>query len=190
MSILSKLKSVVKWTLIGIGALVALFIVLAVAFSGGDDAGDAPEPETNGDAESAPTDTEADSNTHEVGETFTVGDSQKQVDYTVNGIETQTVEGETFIAVSVTMKNTGKETVDVTSNQFSLVDSQDREFDTDRDAMIYGEDSISFEQLQPGLDQEGVVYFKVPDTEDNFEFVVEPVGIFSSADEQSVEVSV
>lgn len=190
MSILSKLKSTVKWTLIGIGSLVALIMILAVAFSGGDGASDAPEPETNGDAESAPTDTETQSNSHNVGETFSVGDSQKRVDYTVNGIETQTVEEETFIAISLTMKNTGQETVDVSSNQFSLVDSQDREFDADRDAMIYGEDSISFEQLQPGLEQEGVVYFKVPDTEDNFEFVVEPVGIFSSADEQSVEVSV
>jgi len=175
MSVLGKLKWLAKWTLIGIGALVVLVMILAVAFGGGDDSSSAPE---------------ADSNSHEVGETFSVGDSQKQVDYTVNGVQTSTVEGETFIAVSVTMKNTGQETVDVNSHQFSLVDSQDRTFEPDRDAMIYSDDGISFEQIQPGLEQEGVVYFKVPDTEDNFRFVVEPVGVFSSADEQSVEVSV
>lgn len=163
--------------------VVAVALVLAIAGTGvgimsgidggaGDssqdlDATETPEPQT----------------THQTGDTFVVGDGPKQMEYTVTDVEQLEVrEDVVLIAVHLEMENVGKESIDLTSNTFKLVDGQDREYDTARDYMYQREDTITFDQMNPGISNEGIVVFEVPKGQSERSLKIEPAGVFSNAE--------
>ena len=162
-----------------------------------DDDGGGEESGSDG-SEPGSENEEQQSVTHEIGETFTVGDGAQSIQYTVNDYSTiedyigsgpelgSTPDG-IFLVVNLEMENIGDETLDITTNFLKLIDQEDRTFDADTEAGIYaGQDSrisaepISFDQLQPGLSVTRAVVFDVPSG--TYRFAAEPAGIFSNAD--------
>jgi hypothetical protein len=140
---------------------------------------------------------------HNVGDTFTVGDGDKQIEYTVTGwetydfisgpIELQEPDGR-YVVITMTIKNVGNESVRLSSNEFTLLDSQNREFDADTRAMTYLDsdgriqaDAINFQQVQPGLETSGAIVFDVGPG-DEYKLQIEPAGALSTADPQYVEL--
>lgn len=134
--------------------------------------------------------------THEIGDSFTVGDGDQTVEYIVNSASTaNAIGGEytqqeangIYLIVELEMTNQTGETIDVSSNHLKAVDSEGNQFDADTGAGIYlSQDSrfdtegISFEQLNPGLSVDGAVIFDVAPGA-GYGLLVEPVGFFSSA---------
>lgn len=136
--------------------------------------------------------------THNVGESFVVGDGERSVRYTVTNVRpTDNVGGDTFgedasgefVIVTLNVENIGDESFDLSSDPFTLTDQQDREFEVDSDAMISADKSIVFEQVNPGLTVEGVVVFDVPPDGD-YRLKIEPAGAFSTARVHYVEINV
>ena len=152
---------------------------------GADESTPEPEPTATPTATATPTPSTP---THEIGEQFTVGDGPQTVQYTVNGVSTaqevgpdiSPVEADgTFLLVDVTMENTGDESFNASSNIFTALNAQDQEYDVDTEALVYLDDGIAFEQLNPGLSTDGSVVFDVPSGE--YRLRIEPVGVFSGA---------
>ncbi|QAY21397.1 DUF4352 domain-containing protein [Halorubrum ezzemoulense] len=142
--------------------------------------------------------------THQMGESFTVGDEGQSIEYNVQDaystsyisgpIERQEADGQ-YIILTLSMENVGDESVDITTNHFTMVDSQDRTFDASSEQTLWVEsdpriqvEGVSFEQLQPGITTEGAVVFQVPEGASEIQFKVEPTGPFSNADEHYVEL--
>ncbi|MBI5391249.1 DUF4352 domain-containing protein [Candidatus Woesearchaeota archaeon] len=68
-----------------------------------------------------------------------------------------------FIKVNVEILNNAKETKEIFSPRFRLIDGLGREYDRLNDDYLYITDTISFgNQLQPGLPIKGSVVFEVP----------------------------
>ncbi|SFR61660.1 protein of unknown function [Halogeometricum limi] len=156
-----------------------------------------PEPTAEPTPEPTPTaTTQPEMPMHDVGESFTVGDGEMSIEYTVTDVTTadnvggeygEDADGE-FVIVTMSMENVGDESLDITSRPFTVVDSEGREFEVDTNAMVYAEDSIVFEQLNPGLSKEGVVIFDVnPDGE--YTMHIAPAGMFSTATTHRVAIS-
>lgn len=156
------------------------------------------------EATESPTPTAEASFVHDMGESFVVGSGDQSVRYTVQdaywadrilGFQTEEPEG-VYVVLILEMENVGDESFDVTDRHMKLVDQDDREFSADFDATFaVSEDSrieaegVTFDQLQPGLTVErAVVYDVVPDQE--YRFKIEPVGVFSGADEHFVELEI
>jgi hypothetical protein len=172
----------------------------AIAGCAGSDNSDSSGGDTSGgsDGEATATDTETKSNEdqHDIGEPFEVGSGEKSIEYIVEGASLARSIGTSsfnidadglFLIVILRMKNTGNESIDITSRHLRLVDSEGREFDADTEASSYiGQDSrfdaegILFEQLQPGLTQKRAVPFDVV-TEESYALKVDPAGMFSEA---------
>jgi hypothetical protein len=168
--------------------------------SGGDNSGDGGGSGDGGD-DSTPTATEQP--VYGIGEAFTVGSGDKTVEYTVNSVDAYNTIGSdmigedasgVFVVVVLEMTNQSDETIDVSSNHLKLVDDQDREFDANAGAGAYVEsddritaEGFAFEQLNPGLSTSGAVIYDVsPGT--TYELLVEPVGIFSTANSKRVDL--
>ncbi|MFD1570340.1 MULTISPECIES: DUF4352 domain-containing protein [Haloferacaceae] len=136
--------------------------------------------------------------THDIGETFTVGDGAQEIQYTVNDYSTiedyigsgpdlgSTPDG-IFLVVNLDMENVGDESLDITTNFLKVIDGEDRTFDADTEAGIYADqdsrisaEPISFDQLQPGLSVTRSVIFDVPSG--TYRFAAQPAGIFSNSD--------
>lgn len=136
--------------------------------------------------------------THDIGESFTVGDGAQEIEYTVNDYSTiedyigsgpdigSTPDG-IFLVVNLDMENVGDESLDISTNFLKVIDDEDRTFDADTEAGIYAEqdsrisaEPISFDQLQPGLSVTRSVVFDVPSG--TYRFAAQPAGIFSIAD--------
>ena len=151
-----------------------------------------PTPEPTPTATATP----AQDLSHSVGESFTVGSGAQTIEYTVTDVSTtdrvgSDVVGEDadgqFVIIKLEMTNTGDESLDLSSRPFTLVDSQDREFEVDTMAMGYTENSIVFEQLNPGLSKTGVIVFDVnPDGE--YDLHIAPAGMFSTAETHTVDL--
>jgi hypothetical protein len=139
-----------------------------------------------------------------MGEPFTVGGEGQSIEYNVENaystsyisgpIERQEADGQ-YIILVISMQNVGDESVDITTNHFTIVDSQDRTFDASSEQTLWVEsdpriqvEGVSFEQLQPGITTEGAVVFQVPEEASEIQFRVEPTGVFSNADEHYVEL--
>lgn len=171
---------------------------------GSDGGGDSGSSDGEGDSsgsggESTPAETEP--SVHEIGDTFTVGNGDKTVEYTVSSVNAySSLGGEftsedasgVFAVVVLDMTNQTDETISVSSNHLKLVDDQGREFDADAGASIYAEsdsrvraEGFAFEQLNPGLTTSGAVVFDVSPGS-SYELLVEPVGLFSTADSKRV----
>jgi len=136
--------------------------------------------------------------THDIGDSFVVGEGAQSIEYTVNGYETiedyigpgpeigSSPDG-IFAVVNLDLENVGDESLDLTSRNLQLIDDQDRMFEADTEASVYaGQDSrieadaITFDQLQPGLSVTRSVIYDVPSG--TYRLAVEPAGVFSNAD--------
>lgn len=187
----SALGTIAKLIGLFILGIIALAIIGGLLVGGGGDGG-------GSDATPTPT---VSTQTHEIGETFTVGSGNQAVEYEV--IEYQTLgvlEGPVsttepdgvFLVVTVSMTNVGDETFDITDRHLKVVDDQDRSFDADFQASVTASDDprvepdgISFEQLNPGLEITRAVVFDV-NPGATYSLRIEPVGVFSTADPHRV----
>lgn len=74
----------------------------------------------------------------------------------------------TFNIVTLTIKNTGKETVTIDSSMMKIVDSQGRKFDRSIEGqtakgLSQGKVDLFLQQVQPGLSVTGDLVFDLPD---------------------------
>lgn len=140
---------------------------------------------------------ESDQTVHAVGESFSVGSGEKAIQYTVTSVSTASQVGGdygeeadgTFVLVELAMENMGDKSLDISSRPFTVVDSQDREYEADTNAMIYAEDSVIFEQLNLGLTKQGIVVFDVP-ADGTYRLRIAPAGMVSTAEVHTVELEV
>lgn len=148
-------------------------------------------------------DDEPETVTHQVGDTFTVGEGDRSVEYTVNSANTyEALGGEfsqqepdgIFLVVQMELANQGDESFSVTSNAFTALDSNGNSFDPDTEAGIYVEqdsrvdaEGISFEQLNPGLSTDGALVFDVPEGEE-VRLQIEPTGWLDDSASHEVEL--
>lgn len=175
--------------------VVVAIVFLGVVIGAATLPSDAPSPDENDPGQAAvggdePAGTEAGAKEHQTGETFTVGSGDKQVEYTVTDVKTASnVGGEygedadaQFVIVTVEMTNNAQESFSVSTEPYRLVDSQDRKYEVDTDAQGWAENSILYEQLDPGVTKTGVLIFDVPEDQSERKLRIEPAGMFSTAD--------
>jgi hypothetical protein len=164
---------------------------------GGDEAGDG-----SGNGDSAE-DSGQQSLSHDVGESFTVGDGDQSVQYQATDAFSQDAVGTSgvgseadgiYLVVILEMENVGDESFDITDRHLRAVDSEDREFEADFEASAYADsdprieaEGITYEQLNPGLSVTRAVIFDVNPGEE-YRLKIEPVGVFSSADTHYVTI--
>jgi hypothetical protein len=141
--------------------------------------------------------------THQIGDTFSVGDGDQVVEYIVNSATTyESIGGEyskeepdgIFVVILMQLINQSKESFNVTSNAYSMVDSEGRTFDPDTEAGFYlstddrvEAEAISFDQLNPGLSTDGALVFDVPKNE-AFGLLIEPTGFLDTGDSHLVQL--
>jgi len=78
-----------------------------------------------------------------------------------------------FIKVYLDITNNAKETKDMFSSRFRLIDEQERKFDELSDGMLYISDYITFgKQLQPGLTTSGAIIFEIPKDSTNLKLEI------------------
>lgn len=143
--------------------------------------------------------------THEVGETFTVGEGDRVVQYTVDDMTSvDTLGGEysreeadaRFIVVEMTIENKSGESFDISSNKFAMLAGPEGEesslYEPSDDVTIaYNSDerfpteSILYEQLNPNLPTEGAVIFDIP-RDVTLAFLIEPAGFLDTSGPHSV----
>lgn len=154
----------------------------------------AAAPAATPTATSTPAST-AQATTHDIGDTFTVGSGGQAIQYRVtdmkkrqtlgSGVLAEEADG-VFVVVAIEMTNQADESVSISSNLFTLVDDQDREYDTDSDATVAVENNVVFEQLDPGVEKSGVLIFDVPTDQTGRKLQIDPAGMFSTADSHNV----
>jgi hypothetical protein len=172
--------------------------VTALAGCSSDESGDSGGSGSDSNGGSDPETEGQQAVTHEIGESFTVGEGAQSIQYTVNDYSTiddyigsgpdvgETPDG-TFLVVNLDMENVGDESLDISTNFLKLVDGEDRTFEADTGAGIYAEqdsrisaEPITFDQLQPGLSVTRSIIFDLPSG--TYRFAAEPAGVFSNAD--------
>lgn len=148
--------------------------------------------------------TEQDRNTvHEVGDTFVVGDSRQQIEYTVTAARLFEDLGDQylntepdgyFLVVELRMTNQTDESFSISTNSFSVSDSQGRRFDPDSGAGMYIDtdpriesEGILFKQLNPGLTTQGALVFDVSPN-DTVSLVIEPTAFLESGETHTVRL--
>lgn len=160
----------------GFLALFALLIVIGALNSkeqAPPTANAAAEPAEAAPAEPEPA--EDQQRTAAAGERFTLGDFA----YVVSGAtraksvgknrftKKEAPQGASFVIVSFTIENLGKETATALSDDFQIVDSQGRTFKSASKVNMAlatsGKKDLMLSQLQPGLPSEGLTGFIVPD---------------------------
>ncbi|MBU9705937.1 DUF4352 domain-containing protein [Paenibacillus sp. AK121] len=159
-----------------IGAVVALFVILAVS---GKLTSDNPEPlpaSTNTGSSVVLADTPKATMPEDKSESVTpkskgpvIGDKVKlgTYEFTATGISEKgsvgdiTTEGK-FVVVSVKVRNVGSKPVNIDSNYFTLYDSNGRKYDPSGDANSYLKEQFAFDSLNPGLSRKAQVAFEVP----------------------------
>ena len=117
---------------------------------------------------------QAEKDTEKVTETIKIGD-EVQVDdltYKVDKVETYTSIGDDlfgketqglFYKVYLTITNNAKESKNIFSPRFKIIDDEGYSYDSDTEAEIYIDDAIGFgEQLQPRLALSGAKIFELP----------------------------
>jgi hypothetical protein len=138
---------------------------------------------------------------HDLGEPFTVGTGAKSIQYRVrDAFSVDTAVGSSmvsiepdgvFIAVILELENVGQESLDIGTRHLKLLDADGRTFEADTEALSYAvnderlAEPLTFDQLQPGLAVTRTILFDVP-AGSAYGLVVDPVGIFSSADDHFV----
>ena len=181
--------------------LVVLVVIIGWALTAGGGGGTAEDPSTsdpsaNGGGENAGTgESSSEGVSHEMGETFTVGSGDRSVEYTVqeattvDSIGTSMVSEEadgTFVVVRMTIENTGTEPFTVTNDHLKLFDEEERTFSATTTIYMsqddrFEADSLSFEELQPGLSITRNVVYDVPPGQ-SYGLQVEGTSMFSTAE--------
>lgn len=141
------------------------------------------------------TETTAQETRHGPDETFTVGSGDKSLQYTVrpDGLYENVGISEAngiFFVVELDIKNVGNESVTLSSDMYNLVNEDGQEFDPSTSAMAQMENSLLFEQLNPGVDVTGHIPFDIPrQGEHAYALVIEPAGALSLAESHIVELA-
>lgn len=135
---------------------------------------------------------------HQIGERFVVGDVEKDpVEYRVISTEYRESVGEgyftedadgVFLVVTIEMTNVGQDTTLITDDIFTIVDSRDREYSTDSDAIFYvAEDTVVVaEQLDPDVTKRAILVFDVPQDQNRPQLKIDPAGFWSIEDSHYV----
>ncbi|MBU1252219.1 MAG: DUF4352 domain-containing protein [Nanoarchaeota archaeon] len=89
----------------------------------------------------------------QVGKSYVYGDYESFMGTTADGI---------FYIFDLTVENVGMESKTLWGTNIKIYDSQGRSFDHDSMAEIYLDDSLQYDQLQPGLPKRGKIVFDVP----------------------------
>jgi hypothetical protein len=93
-----------------------------------------------------------------------------------------------FIKVYLSITNNAKETKQILTPRFKLIDSQDRKFDRLSDDSLYIADVLEFgKQLQPGLAVSGAIVFEMPKDSENIKLLIS--GDWLSLTEVMIELS-
>lgn len=157
----------------------------------------------NGNGGNGGEEEEAQTLTHQIGDTFTVGEGNRTIEYTINSAETYELLGGEFsqeepdgifVVVQMELTNQGDESFSISTRAYSVLDSNDNSFDPDtgagfaidQDGRIEA-DSISFDQLNPGLSTSGALAFDVPEGEE-IRLRIEPTGWLDTSDSHEVEL--
>lgn len=182
-------------TVLGSGVLIA-----GCTGDGPKDSGDTNNnQENNDDPTATATETEESSTSHEMGETFSVGEGEKMMQYTVKKSEfAEKLSSEyseyepsgVFLVVTISYKNVGSETIDLTTRAFKALSPEKNEYDVHRDTQFALDDTISIEQVNPELGGEGQLIFDVPTGKDSWRIMFKPAGIFSGAEPHTVTLDV
>jgi len=83
----------------------------------------------------------------------------------------------TFNVITLTIKNTGKETVTIDSSMLKVTDSQGRKFDYSIEGqtakgLAQGKVDLFLQQVQPGLSVTGDIVFDLPDDATDLKLIV------------------
>lgn len=83
----------------------------------------------------------------------------------------------TFNVITLTIKNTGKETVTIDSSMLKITDSQGRKFDYSIEGqtakgLAQGKVDLFLQQVQPGLSVTGDIVFDLPDDATDLKLIV------------------
>lgn len=150
-------------------AIVVLIIIGGAIGGGGKDDADAKGADSNG-ASTSVSDKAADENADEakVGDAITAGDLSVTVTNVEAGLKRigdehlgSDAQGQ-YVKVSVSVTNNGKEATYFTESDQHLIDDQDRQHSTSGDSIYLGNDSVLFEQINPGNTVEGIMLFDIP----------------------------
>lgn len=160
------MKKLKKWQIVLI-VILALGVIGALA-GGGDDEKKSSEPaaQKTDKEDKKEEKKEPKEKTYGINDTLKVGD----VEYTVNKIETTDTIGneylnqtaqETYLIVSITVKNNGDDALSVLDSFFKLKKG-DKTYNTDSSAIMYlGDDSIFAKEINPDASLKGKVAFDV-----------------------------
>lgn len=140
---------------------------------------------------------DADARTHEIGESFIVGDGNRAIEYTVtnivgaetlgNEVLTEEADG-IFIIVEMEIINQTDESFSISTGNYAIVTENENTFDPADDATVayetderFDTESILFEQIDPNLPTDGAIIFDIP-PDVNFSFTISPASVLSSGD--------
>ena len=157
----------------------------------------------SGDSSESNSGDEGETVTHSMGDTFSVGEGDRVIEYTIHSAETyDTLGGEfseeepdgIFLIVEMDLTNQSEESFSISTRAYSVLDSNDNSFSADSGAGIYVDqddridtDAILFEQLNPGLSTGGALVFDVPEREE-VRLEIEPTGWLDTSDNHIVEL--
>jgi hypothetical protein len=78
-----------------------------------------------------------------------------------------------FIKVYLDITNNAKETKQIFSPRFQIIDNYERKYDRVADDMMYIADYLQLGvQLQPGLTKSGAIVFELPKDSDNLKLII------------------
>ena len=93
-----------------------------------------------------------------------------------------------FVKVYLEITNNAKETKQIFTPRFKIIDNQDRKFDRISDDLFYISDAIEFgKQLQPGLPVAGAIVFELP--KDSTNLILSITGDWVSTSEVKVALT-
>lgn len=160
------MKKLKKWQIVLI-VILALGVIGALAGGGDDEKKSSESAAQKTDKEDKKEEKkEPKEKTYGINDTLKVGD----VEYTVNKIETTDTIGneylnqtaqETYLIVSITVKNNGDDALSVLDSFFKLKKG-DKIYNTDSSAIMYlGDDSIFAKEINPDASLKGKIAFDV-----------------------------
>ncbi len=93
-----------------------------------------------------------------------------------------------FVKVYLDITNNAKETKQILTPRFKIIDNQDRQFDRVSDDILYISDGINFgEQLQPSLTLSGAIVFELPKDSEDLKLII--MGDWASTTEIKIALS-
>ncbi|MDT3437341.1 DUF4352 domain-containing protein [Haloarcula sp. 1CSR25-25] len=186
------------------------FVILLAGCPGGGPDGSTGQTESTATAVSTPTATSAVTSTttptdtarpqsteHTPSESFVVGTGSSQLRYVVTELNrTDQVGGEFgvsadegFVVINLEVTNLGENATRLTSDVFTLVDSEGQTYATDSQAMVFHDEALVLRRPSPDVTIDGVVIFDIPADRQGLRLRIEPVNSTATADTHYVELS-